>query len=56
MDLRVMAAASLGCSFGIMFKIIVDAIESHCRMKLMMQGAMEYAQNEEKGKKKTQKK
>jgi len=54
MDLEIMAAASLGCSFGLMFKIIVDAIESNVKMKMMIAGALE---NEkiEKSKKKTQK-
>lgn len=54
MNLEIMAAAALGCSIGLMFKSIVDAIESNYRLKMMIAGALE---NEkiEKGKKKTQK-
>ena len=54
MDFEIIAAASLGCSFGLMFKIIVDSIESNHKMKMMIVGALE---NEkiEKSKKKTQK-
>lgn len=53
MDLKMVAAAALGCSFGLMFKSVVDAVESYYRMKMMMQNAVEYAQNNEE--KKTQK-
>ena len=54
MDLEILAASALGCSIGLMFKTIVDAIEGHYRLKMMIAGALE---NEkiEKGKKKTQK-
>lgn len=54
MDLKIMAAAALGCSFGLMFNIVVNAIESHYRMKLMLLSALEHEKTEN-SKKKTQK-
>ena len=43
MDLKIMAAVSLGMAICLMFTKIVDAIENHYRMKLMMLGAIENA-------------
>ena len=54
MDLHIIAAAALGCSFGLLFTKIVDAIEGHYRMKLMVLGALEHEQAQN-SKKKTQK-
>lgn len=54
MDLRIFAAAALGCSFGLMFKTIVEAVEDHYKMKLMLNSAIEHAKNEST-EKKTQK-
>ena len=54
-ELKIVAAVSLGMTLGIMFTRVVDAIEDHYKMKLMLNGAIEHAQNEE-NKKKTQKK
>lgn len=57
MDFEIIAAASLGCSFGLMFKMVLDAFESNSRMKMMIQGALDNALIEnESNKKKTQKK
>ena len=54
MDLRIFAAAALGCSIGLMFKTIVDTIDNHYKMKLMLNAALENNKNEST-KKKTQK-
>lgn len=54
-ELKIVAAVSIGMALGMMFTNIVDAIESHYRMKMMLNGAIEHAQNEE-NKKKAQKK
>ena len=55
-ELKIIAAVTLGMTLGMMFTHIVDAIENHYRMKLMLNSALEHAQNEENNKKKTQKK
>ena len=44
MDMQIVAAASVGCAFGLMFKMVIDAIESHYKMKMMICGALENAQ------------
>lgn len=54
MDARVLAAAALGCSIGLMFSTIVDAVDSHYKMKLMLKSTIEHAKNEST-EKKTQK-
>lgn len=54
MDLEIIAAGALGCSFGLMFKSVLDAIESNVRMKMMIQGALDHEQSQS-SKKKTQK-
>lgn len=57
MDFEIIAAAALGCSFGLMFKMILEAFETNSRMKMMIQGALDNALIEnENNKKKTQKK
>lgn len=54
MDLRVFTAAALGCSIGLMFSTIVEAVDSHYKMKLMLNAALENNKNEST-EKKTQK-
>lgn len=57
MDFEIVAAAALGCSFGLMFKMVLEAFETNSRMKMMIQGALDNALIEnENNKKKTQKK